>query len=94
MDSLFKATKIINSIALVFLLLGAYGLPITGALQILAASMYFFVFPKSKLIYIYFLLAIVFFILWDGEKFNWLFSIPFFLILLLTYIIHFNKQRS
>lgn len=93
MRTLFTIAKIINIIALLFLLIGPYGLAITGALQVLAAAIYFFVFPKSKLIYIYFGLVALFFLIWDREGFSWLFAIPFFLIAFLSYAIHFNKNK-
>lgn len=86
-------SKIINIIALLFLLLGAYGLAITGALQVLAAIIYFLSFPKNRLIYIYFGLVGIFFLFWTGS-FNWWFSIPIFLLVFLTYIIHFQKIKS
>ncbi len=86
-------SKIINIIALLFLLLGAYGLAITGALQVLAAIIYFLCFPKNRLIYIYFGLVGIFFLFWNGS-FNWWFSIPIFLLVFLTYIIHFQKIKS
>lgn len=93
MKTLFTISKVINIIALVFLILGLYGLAITGALQVLAAVIYFFVFPKSKLIYTYFGLVALFFLIWDQEGFSWWFAIPFFLIVFLSYIIHFNKNQ-
>jgi hypothetical protein len=93
MKTLFAIAKIINIIALLFLLIGFYGLAIAGFLQVLAATVYFFVFPKSKLIYIYFGLVALFFLIWDLEGFSWLFAIPFFLIVFLSYTIHFNKNK-
>ncbi|MBC5839045.1 YqjF family protein [Flavobacterium muglaense] len=86
--------KTINTIALLFLLLGGYGLPFTGALQLLAATLYLTIHPRNKLIYIYFSLVFLFFIGWDGS-FDWFFTIPILLIFLLTYIIHFqNKPKK
>lgn len=93
MNTLFALSKAINIIALLFLLLGPYGLAITGALQVLAGTLYFFVFPKSKLIYIYFGLVALFFLIWDREGFSWLFTIPFFLVVYLSYIIHFTINK-
>ena len=93
MKTLFAIAKIINIIALLFLILGPYGLAITGALQVLSAIIYLFLFPKSKLIYIYFGLVALFFLIWDREGFSWLFAIPFFLIVFLSYTIHFNKNK-
>ena len=93
MKTILKIAKIINVIALLFLLIGAYGLAITGILQVIAAVIYLFAFPKSRLIYFYFGLVTLFFLLWDQDGFNWLFVIPFFLILYLSYIIHFKKNK-
>ena len=93
MKTLFTLAKTINIIGLLFLVLGPYGLAITGVLQVLAAAIYFLVFPKSKLIYTYFGLVALFFLIWDREAFNWLFAIPFFLIVFLSYTIHFNKNK-
>jgi len=86
-----KAVKIINITALMFLLLGAYGLPVTGALQVVATIIFLLLFPKNKLIYSYFVFVAIFFLLWDGDGFNCLFIIPFFLIIFLTYIIYTQK---
>ncbi len=91
MEASFKIVKITNIIALLFLLLGAYGLAITGGLQVMAALGFTFLFPKNKLIYIYFGLVTLFFLLWDQEHFNWTFCIPFFLIFFLTFIIYNQK---
>lgn len=91
MKTAFKIVKIINIIALLFLLFGVYGIAITGALQVLAATLYLTLFPKNKLIYVYFGLVGLFFLLWDGDDFDWLFVIPIFLIFFLSNIIHFQK---
>ncbi|GGD32212.1 hypothetical protein [Flavobacterium orientale] len=88
----FKIVKIINIIALLFLLLGGYGLAVTGALQVFAATIYLLIFPKNKLIYIYFGLVGLFFLLWDGNDFDYLLAIPIFLIFFLSFIIHFQKK--
>ena len=93
MKTAFKTVKILNTIALLFLLLGGYGLAITGAIQVFAAILFFLIFPKNKLIYIYFALVIIFFLIWDRSSMGWLFSIPIFLLFLLTYIIHFQKNK-
>lgn len=93
MRTTIKLAKIINIIALLFSLLGGFGLAITGALQVLAAFIYLLTFPKNKLIYIYYTLVIIFFIFWD-RSFGWLFSIPIFLIIFLTYIIHFQNRKK
>ena len=87
----FTTSKIINIIALLFLLLGSYGLAITGFLQVIAAILYLIAFPKSKLIYSYFVLVIIFFAFWD-KTFSWFFALPILLIFYLTYIIHFQKK--
>lgn len=91
MKTIFKITKIINIIAFLFLLLGGYGLPITGALQVTTAILFTIIFPKNKLIYIYFILVIVFFTIWDRNSLDWLFLLPMFLIFFLTYIIYKQK---
>ncbi|MEC4004519.1 hypothetical protein OX283_007610 [Flavobacterium sp. SUN052] len=93
MKTLFKLVKIINIIALLFLLLGGYGLAITGALQVFAAALYLLLKPKNKLIYIYFALVGLFFLLWNRADFNWLFALPISLIFFLSYIIHFQKTE-
>lgn len=88
-----RALKILNTIALLFLFGGGYGLPVTGLLQLITAVVFLIFRPKNKLIYIYFTLVIIFFCLWNGN-FTWLFSIPVFLILFLTYIIHTQNENS
>lgn len=87
----FKIAEIINIIALLFLGLGGYGIGATGFLQIISAILFLFLFPKNKLIYIYFGIVIIFFCFWDGN-FDWLFALPIFLVLFLTFIIY--KQKS
>lgn len=94
MNTIFKVIKIINSIALLFLLLNGYGLPITGFLQLTAAILFIILFPKNKLIYIYFALVVIFFLFWDYGSFNWLFAIPIFLIVFLTFIIYNQKIKT
>jgi len=91
--TIFKIVQIINIIALLFLLLGLYGIAVTGALQVLAASLFLVLFPKNKLIYIYFGLVALFFLLWTDKEFNWLFLIPIFLIFYLTFIIYNQKRH-
>lgn len=88
----FKIMEIINICALTFLLAGAYGIAITGALQVLAAFLFLILFPKNKFIYIYFSLVIFFFLIWDGE-FTWLFLLPVALIFFLTFIIYNQKKK-
>ncbi|AUC83404.1 hypothetical protein [Lacinutrix sp. Bg11-31] len=85
-----KITKIINFIALLFVLLGPYGIAITGGLQVLSGIIFILLFPKNKLIYIYFGLVIFFFLIWNGG-FDWFFLLPAFLVCFLTYIIHTQK---
>ena len=91
MKTAFKTAEIINIIALLFLALGGYGIGATGFLQIISAIAFLFLFPKNKLIYIYFGIVIIFFCFWDGN-FDWLFALPIFLVLFLTFIIY--KQKS
>ncbi|WP_264544571.1 MULTISPECIES: KUP/HAK/KT family potassium transporter [Flavobacterium] len=88
----FKVVQIINIIALLFLVLGAYGIAATGIFQVIAALCFLILFPSNKLIYIYFALVILFFLFWDGT-FNLLFSIPIFLIFFLTFIIYKQKWK-
>lgn len=89
----FKVIKVINIIALFFLLLGAYGLAVTGFLQVIAALFFLVTYPKNKLIYIYFSFVILFFIIWDRHTMDWLFIIPIGLIFFLTYIIYNQKKN-
>lgn len=48
MKTTFKIIEIINIAFLMFLILGAYGLPITGLLQVLAAILFVLIFPKTN----------------------------------------------
>jgi hypothetical protein len=89
----FKIVEIINIIALLFLLLGAYGLAITGFLQVVAGLFFLLLFPKKKLIYVYFGMVIIFFLIWDGESMDWLFALPIFLIFFLTFTIYKQKRH-
>ncbi|MEO8239762.1 MAG: hypothetical protein ABI793_16040 [Flavobacterium sp.] len=89
----FKIIEIINIVALMFLLLGAYGLAVTGALQVLAAILFVLIFPKNKLIYVYFGLVILFFLIWDRQSMDWLFALPIALIFFLTFIIYNQKKK-
>ena len=93
MEFSLKHIKLINITALLFLLFGGYGIAFTGIFQVIAAFLFLLHNPKSKLIYIYFTLVIIFFTSWDGG-FGWFFLIPLFLIFFLTYIIHFYKRIS
>ena len=93
MKTTFKVVEIVNIAALMFLLLGGYGLPFTGALQVLAAILFVLVFPKNKLIYIYFTLVILFFLIWDRQSMDWLFALPITLIFFLTFIIYNQKKK-
>lgn len=89
----FKITKIVNIIALLFLILGPYGIAITGLLQVISAVLFVIIFPKNKLIYIYFSLVMFFFLIWD-TNFGWDFFIPIFLIFFLTYTIYTQKLKN
>ncbi len=89
----FKVIKVINIIALFFLLLGGHGLKVTGFLQVFAALLFLIKFPKNKLIYIYFFIVILFFSIWDGHSIDWLFIIPIALIFFLTHIIYNQKEK-
>ncbi len=93
MKTTFKIIEIINIAALMFLILGAYGLPITGLLQVLAAILFVLIFPKNKLIYIYFGLVFIFFLIWDRRSMDWLFTLPISLIFFLTFIIYNQKKK-
>lgn len=88
----FKIVEIINIIALLFLCFLAYGIAITGFLQIISAIFFLLLFPKNKRIYIYFGLVIFFFYFWDGQ-FGWFFSLPLFLVGFLTFIIYNQKLK-
>ncbi len=92
MKLLFKISKVINIIALCFLVLGPYGIAITGFLQVIAGIIFLIVQPKDKHIYIYTIGVCLFFVIWDQSLFNWLFIVPIILMLYLTYIIHFKKN--
>ena len=89
----FKILKVINIIGLLFLLLGPYGVAITGLLQVISAVLFIILFPKNKLIYIYFALVITFFLIWNIDPYYivWLFVLPLFLIGFLTYTIYNQK---
>lgn len=91
MKTAFKIVQIINIIALVFLCFWAYGVAITGFLQVISAILFLIIFPKNTLIYIYFILVFVFFLFWNGD-FSWFFALPLFLVGFLTFIIY--KQKS
>lgn len=90
----FETARIINIIALLFLLAGLYGLAITGALQVFSGILFLLAYPKNKLIYVYFGLVGLFFLLWDRHGFNMLFCIPIFLIFFLTYILYQQKKNN
>ena len=92
MKLLIKSTKVINIIALCCLIMGAYGLILTGALQVLAGVIFFIAFPKDKYIHVYLGSVTLFFIFWKVDTFfEWQFIIPILLMIYLTYIIHFKK---
>lgn len=93
MKTIFKIIEIINIVALMFLIFWVYGLPITGALQVLAAILFVLIFPKNKLIYVYFGLVILFFLIWDRQSMDWLFALPIALIFFLTFIIYNQKKK-
>ena len=69
MKSTLKISKIINILALLFLLFGPYGIAITGFLQVLAAILFLIAFPKNKLTYIYFMVVGLFFSFWNEKRF-------------------------
>jgi len=91
MKTTFNILKVINIIGLLFLVLGPYGLMFTGLLQVISATLFIIIFPKNKLIYIYFTLVLIFFSVWDNDIRSWLFVIPIFLIFFLTYTIYTQK---
>ncbi|HKX87180.1 MAG TPA: hypothetical protein VJL37_10940 [Flavobacterium sp.] len=93
MKTALKIIEIINIAALLFLLIGAYGLPLTGFLQVVAALIFIGTFPKNKFIYCYFGLVIFFFAVWNGTLEDWFFIIPIFLIFFLTFIIYHQKRK-
>jgi hypothetical protein len=93
MKTALKITEIINIVALLFLLMGAYGLAITGFLQVIAGLIFLGTFYKNKFIYSYFGLVIFFFAVWNGTLEDWFFIIPIFLIFYLTFIIYHQKQK-
>ena len=91
MKTILQISKVINILALCCLIGLAYGLVLTGALQILAAILFFIAFPKEKLIYIYFAVVGLFFLIWEGNPFGWQFVIIAGLMILLTFTIHTKK---
>ena len=93
MKILFKTIEIVNIIAVLFLLAGAYGIAITGFLQIITALLFVFVAPRNKLIYCYFGLVVFFFLIWDYSSMDWLFALPIFLVFFLTFIIYKHKKQ-
>lgn len=92
MKPTLKLIKFINGIALLFLIIGAYGLALTGILQVAAAVLFIITFPKNKLIYYYFGLVAIFFLIWNRKDIDLTFVIPVFLIGFLTYIIYTQKN--
>lgn len=93
MKILFKIIEVFNIIAVLFLLAGAYGIAITGFLQIMVALLFVVVQPKNKLIYCYFGLVAIFFLTWDHSSMDWLFALPIFLVFFLTFIIYRHKKH-
>jgi len=91
MKTAFDLSKIINVITLCCLLAGPCGLAITGFLQIIAALLFVVTFPKSKLIYLYFVIVALFFTIWKGNILGWQFILPIFLIVFLSLTIHTKK---
>lgn len=93
MKIVVKISKVINIIALLFLLFGFYGIAFTGLFQVIAAVLFLIARPKEKLLWIYFGTVLIFFVIWDNNiiHWQWIFLIPACLIILLTYIIHFKK---
>ncbi|MFT5846510.1 MAG: hypothetical protein ACI902_000555 [Psychroserpens sp.] len=93
MKTILKTSKKLNVIALCFIIFGGYGLPITGFLQVAAAVLFLIAFPKNKLIYVYFILVATFFLLWNRNimQLTWLFIIPAYLLIHLSYLIHTKK---
>lgn len=89
-----KILKVINSIALCFIIGGAYGLIFTGLFQLIAGIIYIFIFPKNKLIYVYFAFVFLFFFIFKGNIFGWQLMIPIGLMFLLTYIIHIHNKKQ
>ena len=92
---IYQISKVLNVLALLFLLGGPYGLAFTGILQILAAFFFLIAFPKSKLIYTYFIITCLFFVLLKTnvyELFGPILLVPIVLIFFLSYIIHFKKK--
>ena len=92
MKTTIKISRVINAIALIFVLLGPYGIAFTGFLQVVAALIFLIVFPKNILIYIYFGIVGLFFLFWNGGLQTWFFVIPLGLIFYLTYLIHFSVK--
>ncbi|WP_299336018.1 hypothetical protein [uncultured Psychroserpens sp.] len=92
MKTVFNIVKVINIIALCFIIFGLYGLIIIGILQTIAALLFLVLFPKDKPIYIYFSISILFFVFWNHTSLDWLMLVPIFLVGYLTYIIHTKKS--
>mgnify|MGYP001794482564 CR=1 FL=1 len=93
----FQILRTINIVGLLFLFLGPYGLPVTGLLQVISALLFIILFPKNKLIYIYFALVGLFFFILnivDHSYTIWVFALPLFLIVFLTYTIYNQKITS
>lgn len=93
MNLIIKIARVINIIALCFLILGPYGLVITGFLQVISAIVIWLAFPKSKWIYSYFIAVILFFLVWDKRVESYMFLIPIMLLFYLTYLIHFKFKK-
>lgn len=91
--NILKILKVINTIALCFIIGGAYGLMFTGLFQLIAGIIFIFVFPKNTFIYIYFALVLLFFFMYMGNIFGWQLIIPVSLMFFLTYIIHVDSKK-
>lgn len=94
MRIIFKISRIINIIGLLFLIFGPYGIAVTGLLQFIAAIFFLIAFPRNHHIYIYFIMVGLFFMFWNNNVFHWQLLIPLGLLVYLSYLIHFQKKLS
>lgn len=71
---------------------GLVSTSITGAIQVIIAIIYFYKYPKDKLIKIYFIGVLIFGICWYSFLSDWYWLLPPVLFMLLSYIIYSKRE--